>query len=85
MIRSKFEIRVIEKSTIQLLKKYSTKTEAIRMYESIPKTHRKHNFPELQLNQINYNIEGDVVETVTIKKNRVNIGKITIENLKNIL
>ena len=85
MIKAKYEIRITSKSEILLLKKYSTKSEAISMYEKIPKVKSKINYPDLQLNQVNFSVEGDIIDNVTIKKNHLNINKITVDKLRDLL
>jgi hypothetical protein len=85
MIRARFEIKVTIKSQIQLIKKLNTKSEAVRTYEGIPKINKKKTFPLMMLNEINYNLEGEIIDEITIKKNHLNIDKMTVEQLKIIL
>lgn len=85
MNKAVFEIKIIERKEVVCKKRYYVKSDALAKWEKLPKKKRTKSYPEIILAQCNYDSEGNMLSTVSLKKNRLNLEKISIENAKILL
>jgi hypothetical protein len=85
MIKTVFEIQIKNNFTIEYNKKYFTKSEALLMFGKIAMKYNAKKFPEILFNQINFDEEGNQLSVKTLKKNHIDINKMSLESTKIIL
>ena len=80
-----YEIHIIDGADVTFIKKYLTKTDAINHYIKIPKINCGNRFPRIQFLQLNYDLDGNLIYSISLKKKLIDINKIDIENAKSLL
>lgn len=84
-INTIYEIRIVKQATVEYAKKVLGKSVAISLFRQIPKLEKQRKFPIIILVQNNYGNEGILTSSVELLKSRINIDKMSVEQVKNLL
>ena len=80
-----YEIRIMIKETVEFRKRIFSKGKAVKLFQQIPKAFNKIKFPEIFLIQNDFNNKNIQTSSVILLKNRININKMNLEQVKNLL